>query len=75
MNKNSKINGNELGLIAYYPFDRKNLSNNVVFDDADRYTPVDTLLVNGGKFKGLSVTDFVKNTPPFKPERKRGKVL
>jgi len=75
LNKNSKINGNELGLIAYYPFDRKNLSNNVVFDDADRYTPVDTLLVNGGKFKGLSVTDFDNNTPPIKPARKRVKVL
>lgn len=75
LNKNNKLDGNELGLIAYYPFEKINSSNDVVFDNSDRYTPADTLLVNGGIFKGLDKSNATDNTPAIKPARKRVKVL
>ncbi len=73
LNKNAKIDGNELGLIAYYPFEKINSSNDVIFDNSDRSSYIDGQLANGGIFKGLNLS--TDNTPAIKPARKRVKVL
>lgn len=72
LNMNSRITGKELGLIAYYPFEKLNSSNDIVFDNSDNYIPPYVDMVNGGTFKGLNLS--TDNTPPIKPARQRVKV-
>ncbi len=65
LNMHSKLAGNETGLIAYYPFERFNSTQDVVssLTDASKNN-------NGGNALGKNVT-FSENTPAIKVARSR----
>lgn len=69
----SKLAGNETGLVAYYPFERVNSSNDIVSSVNDFSIPAYSFMENGGVALAQNVT-FTDNTPAIKATRPRVKV-
>ncbi len=66
----SKLAGNETGLVAYYPFEQVNSSNDIVSSVKDFSIPAYSTLENGGSALANTVT-FTDNTPAIKATRPR----
>lgn len=69
----SKLAGNETGLVAYYPFEQVNSSNDIVSSVKDFSIPAYSFMENGGLALAKNVT-FTDNTPAIKATRPRVKV-
>lgn len=69
----SKLAGNETGLVAYYPFEQVNSSNDIVSSVKDFSIPAYSGMENGGFALANNVT-FTDNTPAIKATRPRVKV-
>ncbi len=69
----SKLAGNETGLVAYYPFEQVNSSNDIVSSVNDFSIPAYSFMDNGGFAMAKDVA-FTDNTPAIKATRPRVKV-
>ena len=69
----SKLAGNETGLVAYYPFEDVNSSNDIVSSVEDLSIPAYSSMDNGGSALAKNVT-FADNTPSIKATRPRVKL-